>query len=327
MRTEIGTDLAPCERSEHDRVDREARAALGADGFAAAWDRGRQQSLDDVLADDAPAPTSTRRPRSERRRPTARAEPAAGSVLRLTLLGRASVRLDERALSMADWGYAKPRELFFLLATSAGQTKAAVGVALWPELTDERLRNAFHTALRDLRRALGDPGWIVFNDGQYRLDRSREHWSDLEEFEKSLAAARRAASATETLSHLQWAIGHYAGELLPDVRSEWVQERRAALAHTFEGALAAAGRLLGNAGRWPEAVEVHRRAVTADPLSEPAGRALMQSLVRAGDPAEAVRVYRQLADRLQQELDTEPAAQTRALVEQLTRGPSPPRPT
>ena len=53
----------------------------------------------------------------------------------------------------------------------------------------------------------------------------------------------------------------------------------------------------------------------------------MQSLVHVGDPAEAVRVYRQLADRLQQELDTEPSVQTRALVEQLTRGPSPPRPT
>jgi pentatricopeptide repeat protein len=233
------------------------------------------------------------------------------------------VRLDDRSLSMADWGYAKPRELFFLLATSGGQTKAAAGVALWPELSDERLRNAFHTALRDLRRALGDAGWIVFTDGRYRLDRSREHWSDLEEFEKSLAAARRATSATETLTHLQWAIGHYAGELLPDLQSEWVQERRAALAHTFQGVLAAAGRLLGDAGRWAEAVEVHRRAVTADPLSEPASRALMQSLVRAGDPTEAVRVYRQLADRLDKELDTEPTTQTRGIYEQLTRGSLP----
>jgi two-component SAPR family response regulator len=240
------------------------------------------------------------------------------------LLGTASVRLDDRSLSMAEWGYAKPRELFFLLATSAGETKASAGVAVWPELSDERLRNAFHTALRDLRRALGDPGWIVFTDGRYRLDRSREHFVDLEEFEKSLAAARRATSATETLTHLQWAIGHYAGELLPGLESEWVQERRAALEHTFSGALAAAGRLLGNAGRWAEAVEVHRRAVSADPLSEAAARALMQGLVRAGEQAEAVRVYRRLVDRLREELDTEPAPQTRALVEQLTRGPGRP---
>ena len=52
----------------------------------------------------------------------------------------------------------------------------------------------------------------------------------------------------------------------------------------------------------------------------------MRSLVRTGEPAEAVRVFRQLADSLRQELDTEPASQTQALFEQLTRAHTPPRP-
>ena len=129
-------------------------------------------------------------------------------------------------------------------------------------------------------------------------------------------------SSTETLSHLQWAIGHYGGELLPELHADWVLERRTHLARAFQGALAAAAQLLGNAGRWAEAVELQRRALTAEPLSEAAARSLMHGLVRAGEPGEAVRVYRRLAERLRDELETAPAAQTRALYEQLVREPS-----
>ena len=58
MREAIGTVIAPCERAAA-RGDHGggARAVLGADAFAAAWQRGRLAHPDDlVAADEVPAP-------------------------------------------------------------------------------------------------------------------------------------------------------------------------------------------------------------------------------------------------------------------------------
>ena len=80
-------------------------------------------------------------------------------MLRLRLLGQATVHLAGRLLTPADWGYAKPRELLCLFASSPPLAREQVGLALWPELTEGQLRNALHSALRQLRRTLGD-GWL-----------------------------------------------------------------------------------------------------------------------------------------------------------------------
>ncbi len=116
------------------------------------------------------------------------------------------VEFGDAALTAADWGYAKPRELMFLLVSSPPMTKDQIAAALWPDLSRQQLGNALHTALRELRRALGDPGWVRYSDGQYRFDRSRPHECDVTAFEDALVAARRARPAEAALPHLQRAI-------------------------------------------------------------------------------------------------------------------------
>ena len=170
MRVTIGSVIAPCERRQHEATMTGARAALGEKRFAAAWRQGRQAPIDDLQADLAgqeaarPGPPSAGRgipPENPGNAGTQDTEPAATA--------RAShqdARCGDRpprgaAVTAADWGYAKPRELLFLLAASPPMTKDQLGVALWPDLSGQRLGNALHTALRALRRALGDTGWIV----------------------------------------------------------------------------------------------------------------------------------------------------------------------
>ncbi len=324
IRAEIGTDLAPCERPDHDRVDATARARMGADEFARAWAHGQTAVLDDLLADTADTADTPRQPVEPQLAET-RARTTQPDQLRVRVLGDTTVHLGRRLLTPADFGYAKPRELLFLLLALPPQSKAEIGLALWPDLAGSQLRNAFHTALRDLRRALGDPGWVTFSAGRYSVDRRRDHWCDLEIFEEALAAARQARPAAAALPHLQRAIDVYQGELgtgLPD--AEWLLPRRAELAAAFAGALASAGRLLLAAGRVHEAIDVYRRGVAHDPFDESAHRHLMTALVRAGETGQAAQLYRQLADRLRAELGVAPAAQTRALYEQLSR-PTQPR--
>jgi predicted ATPase/DNA-binding SARP family transcriptional activator len=198
--------------------------------------------------------------------------------LRIRALGGATVEFGDTALTAADWGYAKPRELMFLLACSPPMTKDQIAAALWPDLSRQQLGNALHTALREVRRALGDRGWVVYADGRYRFDRSRPHECDVTAFEDALAAARRARPAESALPDLQRAVAAYGGDFVDGMAAgEWALVRRDELRRAFESALLATGRLQTAAGRHQAAAAAFRRAVAHEPLNESAHRELMSS--------------------------------------------------
>jgi predicted ATPase/DNA-binding SARP family transcriptional activator len=346
IREAIGTAVAPCERADHARTEASARAALGEAAFSSHFQAGAAEPLDDVLArsptplpGDASAPAVTRTDFSAERTAPAGQRPAhqppsvaragagdqagppaapAGEALRLRLLGQATVHLADRLLTPADWGYAKPRELLCLFASSPPLAREQIGLALWPELTERQLRNALHSALRQLRRTLGDGGWIGFTDGRYALDESRPLDCDLRDFEQALAAARAAQPPAAALPHLRRAIAAYGGDFLAgSAASDWATTRRAELRRAYERALGAAGRLLVADGRVREAIEVYRRAIAHEPLDEAAHRALMECWAAAGQPARAMRHYEELRELLHTEVGGAPAAQTTALYARL----------
>ena len=340
MRVAIGTVIAPCDSAQHAATMTGARATLGDAAFAAAWQQGLQAQIDDLQADlvppgtaagprpagqraaraDPPAagPGSHRKPPAQARKKDAHTAAATGGVLRVRALGAATVHRGDAALTAADWGYAKPRELLFLLAASPPMTKGQLGAALWPDLSPQQLGNALHTALRELRRALGDPSWVVYADGCYRFNTAREHECDLETFEQALAAARAARPAAAALPDLQRAVAAYRGDFLAGMAAgEWAQARRDELARSFESALLAIGRLHAAAGRYQPAAAAFRRAVTHEPLNETAHRELMDCWVRLGETARAVRHYRELAEMLQDLVGVPPAAETTALYRRL----------
>jgi DNA-binding SARP family transcriptional activator len=263
-------------------------------------------------AGQAPAPV--RRPPA---RPAAAARPA--GPLRVRALGKATVELGGTALSAADWGYAKPRELLFLLITSPPQTRDQLGAALWPELARPQLRNALHTALRELRRALGDPDWIVYGGGQYSVNRTRAFDCDVDTFESSLAAAGRARPASAGLTDLRRALAAYGGDFLAGMSAgEWAATRRDELRRRFETALLATGRLHMAAGNHQAAVTAFRRAVEHEPLNESAHRELMTCWAQLGETARAVRHYTELTTLLRDTVGVPPAAETTALYERLS---------
>jgi predicted ATPase/DNA-binding SARP family transcriptional activator len=335
MRVTIGSVIAPCERDQHEVTMAGARAALGDESFAAAWRQGRQASIDDLQADLAGQETARPRPpsagRGSRRKTLADGgkqdtgtSGASDSVLRIRALGAATVHRGETAVTAADWGYAKPRELLFLLAASPPMTKDQLGAALWPDLSGQRLGHALHTALRALRRALGDTGWVVYSDGHYRFNTARDHESDLETFEQALTAARGARPGAAALPDLQRAVAAYHGDFLAGMAAgEWADTRRDELARSFESALLAAGRLHAAAGRYQPAAAAFRRAIAHEPLNETAHRELMNCWVRLGETARAVRHYQELVELLQEQVGVTPAAETTALYRRLMDTPDP----
>jgi len=352
IREAIGTVIAPCERLQHNQTTKAVRTALGDEAFDSALRQGQLASMDELTADlpsaDPPGPSpaapspagpaqaSTAQaapepaaPEAARAaRPKAAARPRAGQlaagngaaagVLRIRTLGAAMVEIGDTALTAADWSYAKPRELMFLLASSPPMTKDQIAAALWPDLSRQQLGNALHTALRELRRALGDAGWVQYSDGQYRFDRSRSHECDVTAFEDALVAARRARPAEAALPELQRAIAAYGGDFLDGMATgEWALVRRDELRRAFESALLAAGRLQAAAGRHQAAAAAFRKAVAHEPLNESAHRELMNCWVRLGETARAVRHYEELVGVLRDQVGVAPAAETEALYRRL----------
>ena len=269
---------------------------------------------------DAPGPPGTPPPGPSAVLAPGRARPAVrpSGSLRVRALGRATVELGGTALTTADWGYAKPRELLFLLITSPPLAREQLGAALWPELASKQLGNALHTALRELRRALGDHDWIVYAAGRYAVNRDRTYDCDVDDFESSLAAAGRARPASAGLPNLRRAIAAYGGDFLAGMTAgEWASARREELRRRFETALVAAGRLHAAAGNYQAAVTAFRRAVEHEPLNESAHRELMTCWAQLGENARAVRNYEALTALLRERVGVPPAPETTALAQRL----------
>jgi predicted ATPase/two-component SAPR family response regulator len=351
-RARIRTPIPTCEQPDHAAALAATRSALTGEEFDRAFAHGKNASFDEILhllAGSTPAgptpagPAPTGPPAGEggetaRRQPEAprlakkatkvgpsaegteaeaTATPAPGLGLSIRALGAVEVRVDGRVVESADWGYSKPRELFFLLCSSPPRTRDQLGLALWPELSDHQLRNALHSAMRDLRRALGDREWVTFSGGRYSLNSERPYRFDVKEFETALAAAKRQPGP-QALPHLQRAISAYGGDFLEGIASsEWAEVRRRELRTNYEMALGATGAILVNAGQFRQAVQIYERAVAHEPLDEAAHRELMKCWARLGEPARALRHYQKLQDFLRKEIGSPPAAETARLYESL----------
>jgi predicted ATPase/two-component SAPR family response regulator len=311
-----GSEQTREEQIRADQVPRQPDAASAHAGaeYAGGGGAGAEQAASEP---GAARPRAAARTRATQ----AAARSAADGLLRVRALGGAAVEFGDAALTAADWGYAKPRELMFLLVSSPPMTKDQIAAALWPDLSRQQLGNALHTALRELRRAVGDPGWVVYANGHYRFDRVRQHECDVTEFEDALLAARQARPAEAALPHLQRAIGVYGGDFLDGMSAgEWALARRDELRRAFESALLATGRLQTAAGRHQAAVTVFRRAVAHEPLNETAHRELMNSWARLGETARAVRHYEELTELLRGQVGVPPAPETTALYRRLSTG-------
>ena len=189
-------------------------------------------------------------------------------------------------------------------------TKEQLGAALWPDQSSQQLANALHTALRGLRRATGDPTWVVYPDGRYRFNPARPHECDVTVFEQRVAA-RRARPAAAALPDLQRAIAAYGA-------SSWTACRRRvgpgpprrAGPRVRVGA-ARSRRLHAAAGRYQAAAAAFRRAVAHEPLNESAHRELMGCWARLGQTARAVRHYEELTELLREQVGVPPQPRPR----------------
>jgi tetratricopeptide (TPR) repeat protein len=124
--------------------------------------------------------------------------------------------------------------------------------------------------------------------------------TDVERFESASAAALHSGDPPE----LARASALYAGELLPDDRSEsWSEARRRALRDRYL-------EVLRRGGMW-------QRLVDVEPTEEEAHRELMRAHLEAGNRREAIRQFERLREVLREELGVGPDPLSVAVYERV----------
>jgi predicted ATPase/DNA-binding SARP family transcriptional activator len=238
-------------------------------------------------------------------------------------LGPVDVLVDGRRVTAADWGYAKPKELFFYLVAQPPRTKEQIGLDFWPEASPEQLRRNFRATLYHLRQALGQRDWVLFEAGRYAFNRAFDYWYDVEQFESQVGAAQAAAAndPVQAIEALAEATSLYRGDYLAGLAlDEWAAGRRESLRQLYLTAQLNRADLLFAAGRYQDAAAVYQALLAQDNLLEKAHRGLMGCYARLGQRGRALRHYQELVTLLAEELGAAPEAESVALFQRLQSG-------
>jgi predicted ATPase/DNA-binding SARP family transcriptional activator len=311
-RAAVGVQVIPLDAAHSEAVIHELETSLGDGLFQAAWSRGRESELADVVAEvlrgeespDVPAPVAAQ----------ASAQPAPD--LRIRLLGPMDVEVEGRPVPSDAWPYARPKELLALLALHPeGRTRAQIAAAMWPESAPAQAKNSVHVTLHHLRKTLGRPDWIEVVDDRYRLAERLTIDIDVHRFE---ALARTHGAG---LQDLRRAAELYRGDLLADdVSSRWIEEPSDRLRRLRRGVVLALGTTLEEAAEDAEAEALYRGFARREELDEEFHRRLMALWTRRGERVRALEHFRRLAELLKNELEAEPEPETLELLARIQAG-------
>lgn len=231
-------------------------------------------------------------------------------ALSLVCLGTPTARLEGHE-APAEVLWRKNLALLIYLALSPNRTRTRehlVGI-LWPETTERLARKSLTEAVRRLRKLLGatrlgsQGDAVTLNDAALEVD----------------AIALEAATAAD-VQHPGFIGGDFLeGFSLPDAPAfdQWASNERARYRAKSAALLIAAGEQMLTASQFARAQDLARRALTLEPLSEPAMCLLIRASALAGDAASALRVYHEYEHLLDKELGERPSRTVTALADRI----------
>lgn len=240
-------------------------------------------------------------------------------MIRLRVLGSLELRDDRRELLTV---LAQPKRFALLAYLAAGSPtrfhrRDRLLALFWPELEGGRARDALNAAVSFLRRELGRDVLAKRGGDEIGLD-TAACWSDVSAFHAALDAGR-----------YDEALALYRGDLLDGFFTdgaapfhEWLERKRAQLRADAARAARALADQREREENFTTAVSCARRAVELSDSDERVLRHLLEMLERLGDRAGALLAYEAFERRLASELETEPSAETRALIARIRSRPS-----
>lgn len=224
--------------------------------------------------------------------------------LTIQALGKSTVSVGGKTLTIADWQTKSVRDLFFYFLMHAKPlTKEQVANVLWPELLEPtRIKLRFKNEVYRLRRAIGQEV-ITFNDEQYSFNRALDFEYDAEAFAAYISKARSSLTAEEQIEYYQKAVDLVRGPFLEDIDADWAQLEREHINQSYLAALLKLAELCLQAAQFERGLLACERALEQDATLEPAYALCMQIYHRMGDRAAVVKTYQAAKENLQGSLD------------------------
>ncbi|ROP34818.1 AfsR/SARP family transcriptional regulator [Saccharothrix texasensis] len=233
----------------------------------------------------------------------------------LCLLGEVAVHVDGRPVEL---GHAKQRCLLAVLAVEVDRVVPVDRLIeqVWGVDLPLRTRSTLHGYISRLRRALAQVEGVAIErrSGGYTLtaDPTRP-LVDLRRFRELCALAREQTDDAQAARLLTEALGLWRGQALTGVHGKWAEVERERLDRER---LAAQHELTDIRLRRGEGsalvVELTTRAAE-HPLDERVAGQYLSALHQAGRTADALEHYREVRERLVEELGTDPGAALRDL--------------
>jgi DNA-binding SARP family transcriptional activator len=207
-----------------------------------------------------------------------------------------------------------------MLAASGGKgcSRDKLVGHVWPEREEDRARHVLATAVYVLRNAMGEES--VLSTGEYLRLNPEVVQSDVQTFEEAVESGC-----------IEEAVDSYGGPFLEGFHlkrapefERWIESERERLNDRYAAALEMLAEQAEAAEEYPRAVDLWKRLAALDAYNSRFVLHLMEALVVAGDPGNAVQRAQEHERLLREELDAEPAPELRALAAHLKRevGPS-----
>ena len=245
------------------------------------------------------------------------------STLRIRLFG--SFALERDGQSLPRFPSRKVRDLLAYLALNRHTTFSREHLAglFWGDFDDEKARHSLNTALWRLNGVLAardgerGRGYLRVTAQEIGMSSTADVWVDVAEFESRCSLAQRAETPQARAALETQAVSFYTGDLLADCYEDWCDLERERLRCLYLGAL---GRLVSyhaRRGEHESAIQYARRLLACDSLREEVHRELIELYLSAGQPAAALRQYRQCEDLLRRELAVAPARETQAVLARI----------
>lgn len=230
-------------------------------------------------------------------------------------LGVLDVRSEDDAVIQSILAQPKRAALLcYLAAARPGiyHSRDSLVAMFWSELDQEHARNALSQAIHFLRRSLGTDAILSRNSDDLAVNRELVS-CDVVELERLLERGS-----------LDSALALYQGDFLQGFHvsdapafERWIDEEQVRLRERAAKAAEQLATRSRNQGDQNTAIEWARRCSALAPYDEQRTRALLELLAEADQAPAAIAFYESFAQRLWEDLELKPSAESLALVQSV----------